>query len=218
MKYPHDMGGEPGLGAIDWEVDEPIFHGEWEKRALALTVGMGFAGKWNLDISRHSRERLPFDFYRSSSYYQIWLAALQSLMIERGLVTAEEIKTGKMSVPALPIKHLVTGGEMSAALAAGGPVSRDVDFSANYKIGDEVRTLAVKPGDHTRLPGYLVGKSGKIASIHGCHVFPDSNSREEGENPQWLYSVAFDARHVFGDAAEANSIMVDCWEPYLECV
>ena len=44
MKYPHDMGGEPGLGAIDWEVDEPIFHGEWEKRALALTVGMGFAG------------------------------------------------------------------------------------------------------------------------------------------------------------------------------
>jgi len=56
-----------------------------------------------------------------------------------------------------------------------------------------------------------------LIPVQGYHVFPDSNAKGEGENPQWLYSVSFNAQELFGADAEAgNIVMVDCWEPYIE--
>ena len=49
MNGPHDMGGMQCYGPVEPEADEPVFHGEWEKRALAITVAMGGTGMWNLD-------------------------------------------------------------------------------------------------------------------------------------------------------------------------
>ncbi|MEO1143287.1 MAG: nitrile hydratase subunit beta [Pseudomonadota bacterium] len=217
MNGPHDMGGMQCYGPVIPEENEPIFHADWEKRALALTVGMGFAGQWNLDISRFARESLPPEFYLTKSYYQIWIAGLQKLMLERGMVNEDEIADGKLSEPGIPVKSVVSAEEMPAALAAGGPVEREASGTASFKVGDQVRTLKINPSGHTRLPRYARGVEGRIAEIHGCHVFPDSNAKSQGENPQWLYSVEFDAQALFGSDAEAgNSVMIDCWEPYLE--
>ncbi len=92
MDGPQDLGGMHGLGPIDPEQDEPVFHAEWERRVLALTLAMGARGEWNIDMSRHAREnRDPLD-YLSSSYYEIWLKGLEALLAERGLVTPEEIE------------------------------------------------------------------------------------------------------------------------------
>ena len=58
---------------------------------------------------------------------------------------------------------------------------------------------------------------GMIESLHGCHVFPDTNALGQGENPQWLYTVRFNARDLWGADADPNlSVSVDAWEPYLE--
>ena len=92
MDGPQDLGGMHGLGPIDPEADEPVFHAEWERRVLALTLAMGARGEWNIDMSRHAREnRDPVD-YLSSSYYEIWLKGLEALLAERDLVTPEEIE------------------------------------------------------------------------------------------------------------------------------
>jgi len=217
MNGPHDMGGMQCYGAVTSEKDEPVFHGDWEKRALAMTVGMGFAGQWNLDISRFARESLPPEFYLSKSYYQIWIHGLQNLMLERGMVTENELATGKMEAHPLDVKRVVSGEEMPAALAAGGPVARDPQGPPSFSVGDQVKTINAHPQGHTRLPRYARGKSGQIIAIHGCHVFPDSNARGEGENPQWLYAVQFDAQALFGlDVEAGNTVVVDCWEPYFE--
>ena len=96
MNGQHDMGGMQCYGPVEPEKDEPIFHADWEKRALAMTVGMGFSGKWNLDVSRFNRESLPSEFYLTKSYYQIWLAGLQNLMLQRDMVTQSELETGKL--------------------------------------------------------------------------------------------------------------------------
>ncbi|MEM7068547.1 MAG: nitrile hydratase subunit beta [Pseudomonadota bacterium] len=217
MNGPHDMGGMQCYGPVEPEVDEPIFHADWEKRALAVTVGMGFSGQWNLDISRFARESLPPEFYLSKSYYQLWIAGLQNLMLERGMVTEDELAAGEMKVPAISTRPVVTGKQMPAALAAGGPVERDANAKPGFNVGDTVRTLNINPNGHTRLPRYARSKVGQIAEIHGCHVFPDSNARGDGESPQWLYSVSFEAVELFGPNAEADSeVMIDCWEPYLE--
>lgn len=217
MNGPHDMGGMQCYGPVVPEKDEPIFHGDWEKRAMAMTVGMGFAGQWNLDISRHAREKLPADFYLTKSYYQIWINGLQNLMLERGMITENELETGKLEKPGIEVKRVLTPDETPAALAAGGPVERDPQADPQFVVGDPVRTLKINPQGHTRLPRYARDAIGRIAEVHGCHVFPDTNARSEGENPQWLYSVAFDATELFGiDADPDHVVMIDCWEPYLE--
>ena len=112
---------------------------------------------------------------------------------------------------------MLDAGRVDAALAAGGPVERETETTPRFKPGDKVRTLNLQTSKHTRLPSYARKATGEIASVQGCHVFPDTNAHGEGENPEWLYSVRFEARELFGESAEAdNEVMIDCWEPYLE--
>lgn len=91
MNGAHDLGGMHGFGAINPEPNEPAFHAEWERRAFAITLGMGARGEWNLDMSRHARERTDPARYLASSYYEQWLRGLELLLIEHGLITAEEL-------------------------------------------------------------------------------------------------------------------------------
>ncbi len=91
MNGAHDLGGMHGLGPIDPEFDEPVFHEEWERRCFAITLAAGFLGKWNIDMSRYARERMhPADYLRTS-YYEHWLHGLQTLLVEQGILTEEEI-------------------------------------------------------------------------------------------------------------------------------
>ena len=102
MNGAHDLGGMDGLGPINHEVDEPVFHAEWERRVFALTLAMGFYGAWNLDTSRHARERTPPAAYLSLSYYEIWLAGLERLLDETGLLTQAEIEARVAALRAEP--------------------------------------------------------------------------------------------------------------------
>jgi nitrile hydratase len=75
------------------------------------------------------------------------------------------------------------------------------------------------PVTHTRLPRYTRGHVGVIERIHGCHVFPDSAATGAGENPQWLYTVVFDGRELWGpDTDPTIKVSIDAFEPYLEPV
>ena len=98
MNGGQDLGGVHGLGPIDPEIDEPVFHAEWEKRAFALTLAMGFYGQWNIDQGRHARESMHPAKYMTSSYYQIWIEGLIKLMLDAGLVVPGEVHLGKQEV------------------------------------------------------------------------------------------------------------------------
>jgi nitrile hydratase len=211
------MGGVDGFGPVCAEKDEPVFHAEWERRAFALTLAMARPGGWNLDMSRFVREnRSPMD-YLSKSYYQIWLAGLERLMIERGLVSAAEIDAGRSLSPPRQVSSILTKNSVADILRRGGPAVRPADREALFSVGDRVRAKNLHPTGHTRLPRYVRGHVGVIELIHGCHVLPDSNSVGAGENPQWLYTVRFDAAELWGDRADPRATMsVDAWEPYLE--
>ncbi len=53
--------------------------------------------------------------------------------------------------------------------------------------------------------------------MHGTFILPDTNAHGQGENPQPVYAIKFDAREVWGEQAAArDSIYVDLWESYLE--
>jgi nitrile hydratase len=80
-----------------------------------------------------------------------------------------------------------------------------------------VRTKVIHPATHTRLPRYARGRIGTIEALRGCHVFPDSTAVGAGENPQWLYTVVFDGRELWGENTDPTlTVSIDAFEPYLE--
>ncbi|MGE5536477.1 MAG: SH3-like domain-containing protein, partial [Acidobacteriota bacterium] len=89
--------------------------------------------------------------------------------------------------------------------------------SPAFAVGNRVRTKNINPVTHTRLPRYARGHIGTVERINGCHVFPDTNARGEGENPQWLYTVVFSGRDLWGDDADPKlKVSIEAFEPYLE--
>jgi len=202
----HDMGGTQGFGPIEREEHEPAFHAEWERRAFALTLAMGATGEWNIDQSRFAREdREPVD-YLSRTYYEIWEAGLSRLLEERGLLS----EAGR------PVRTLAAS-EVEPMLMRGGGVEREPTRPARFAVGDRVRARNTHPRTHTRLPRYVRGHVGTVELVHGCHVYPDVHAVTGEEDPQWLYTVRFTARELWGRADNA-SISVDAWEPYLDHV
>jgi nitrile hydratase subunit beta len=215
MNGPQDMGGQTNFGPINPEANEPWFHAEWERRAFALTLAMGMTGSWNIDISRHARERLPAMQYWSSSYYEIWIAGLATLMREAGLVTDDEMAKGKSMAAPKPVTRVAKADMIPANLKKGGPANRPSSLKAKFKVGDKIRTRNLNVETHTRLPRYARGKLGEIAIVHGTHVLPDTSSQRKGDDPQWLYSVRFTARELWGHD-NSDAIMIDLWEPYFD--
>jgi len=221
MNGPHDLGGVMGFGSINIEPDEPLFHAEWEKRVLGLTLCAGALGHWNLDISRHAREnRHPVDYY-SSSYYEIWLKGLERLLIRYGVLTADELSSGHAltadTTPHVMPGRVLTADRVAATISRGGSVERLATGEPLYEPGQTVRAANDHLVTHTRLPRYVRGRVGAIESVAGHHVFPDTNAAGEGEQPQWLYTVKFDGTELWGANAEPGLVVsVDAWEPYLE--
>jgi nitrile hydratase len=208
-----DLGGTTGHGPIVPEPEGEVFHHSWEGKVLALTLAAGAPGGWNIDMSRSARETLPD--YADLTYYEIWAAALERLLADHGLATDEELAGGRSLVAGDPDRRVLRADQVAAALARGGPADRPATAPARFAVGDRVVTWSGRVDHHTRLPGYAAGRVGTIEHVHGTHVFPDTNAHGLGEQPQWLYTVVFDAADLWPDAASGHRVSVDAWEPYL---
>lgn len=216
MNGVHDMGGMDGFGKVEAEPNEPTFHEEWEGRVMAMNRAMGAAGAFNIDMGRYARERIPPHIYLASSYYEKWMWGLEKLLIERGLIDPEEVEAGRALKPGKPVKRKFTEAEVERVMTRGS-FGRPAQAPAQFKIGDRVRAKNIHPPAHTRLPRYVRGHVGTIELIHGCHVFPDSAALDLGEDPQWLYTVRFEGRELWGpDADPTVKVSIDAFEPYLE--
>jgi nitrile hydratase len=205
MNGIHDMGGMDGFGRVEPEQYEPVFHEDWERRVFALASGFLSSSGIKIDEYRHAIERIPPVRYLSSSYYERWLLAMETLLAERGMVTREELK----SLPA-PASHAAAPPTQLPANSAQAPRPR-----AKYKPGDRVRVRNMNPSGHTRSPRYVRGKTGTIRRDHGTYVFADTYAHHAGENRQHVYSVEFTARELWG-RPEREHVMIDLWEDYLE--
>ncbi len=94
---------------------------------------------------------------------------------------------------------------------------RPTNVPASFKVGDRVQTKNIHPLGHTRLPRYARGKTGVVEQVRGCHVYPDTVAAGEGENPQWLYTVVFDGRELWGEDSDPSlTVSIEAFEPYLE--
>jgi nitrile hydratase len=209
-----DLGGRQVEGVIVQEAEGQLWHADWEPRVLALTLAMGATGAWNLDMSRAARETLPD--YAQRSYYEVWAGALFSLLAERELVSAEEIDAGRSLRPARPLANKLLAQDVPNALARGAPTERPATTDPMFAVGQQVSTRTHSASHHTRLPGYARGKVGRIERVNGVHVFADTHASGHGEQPQWLYTVAFRAPELWSDGDPELTVSIDAWEPYLQ--
>ncbi len=222
MTRVHDMGGRFGDGPIRPEDENaPIFAEPWHARALAVTLACGAFGRWNIDVSRHARERLAPKDYARFSYYEKWMAGLADLLVETGVLTRQELAGGGSAEPSELAHKTLSADAVAPTLAAGGPSDRPGP-APKFKAGDRVQTRALPgnrlvEGGHTRLPNYAAGAVGHVLRLHGCHVLPDSSAHRLGDAAEPLYAVAFKASELWLHPEHPmDEVVLDLWESYLD--
>jgi nitrile hydratase beta subunit len=215
MNGIHDMGGMQGMGPIEYEEKEPVFHAPWEGRVLAMTRAVTATGKLQGGLRPPIESLTAFEYLRMS-YYEKWLTSLTIRIVASGLLTRAEIENGHTaegstkSVPALSV------ADVPAFMRRIPPMRKD-DVAPRFQIGQHVRARNINPVTHTRLPRYVRGKAGTIERDRGVATLPDTNVYGLGEKPQHVYSVRFSARELWGDQAAAqDAVYVELWDDYLE--
>ena len=219
MRGGHDLGGRQGFGSVDPEPEseEPVFHEEWERRVFALTMATGMLGQWNIDQSRHARERQHPVAYLEQSYYENWLAGTEKLLIETGLISEGELRSGAATEKCGKELRIPDAEAARKILTSGGPAAREIENPPRFAAGNEVIVKRRHTSGHTRAPDYAQGCRGLVREHHGAHIFPDANC--DGEPvAHHLYSVEFSSRELWGGGAEPFDVLIDLWEPYLTFV
>jgi nitrile hydratase beta subunit len=223
MDGVHDLGGMHGFGPVEREANEPAFHEPWEAAVYAIMRASLGTGQYTLDEFRHGVERMNPAHYLRSGYYEHWLDGIARVLIEKGVVSGDELAARtaffaeRPDAPASAAVRTMPATPAPRIKWMAPDSERPVTKPPRFAVGETVVTRNIHPTGHTRLPRYARSKHGVIHRQHGTHVFPDSNAHGGGEQPQALYSVRFDARELWGPAAEPNQhVYIDLWEPYLE--
>lgn len=218
MNGIHDMGGMHGMGPVQAEVGEPVFHEPWEARVYVLTRAIGAWRKWNIDTGRFYIEQIPPAEYLRMSYYEKWFTRLVELLVKTGMVSRDEIQTGKPAPDSQKLSPPLHVDRVPVvALDRNIAPSREPSVRPRFKAGQRVRALNLHPTGHTRLPRYARGKIGKIDRDHGVYNFPDTHADGRGPKRQHVYSVRFAARELWGEqASPRDCVYLDLWDDYLE--
>ena len=202
MNGVHDMGGMDGFGAVDVEADEPVFHRAWEGRVFGLVAALAARRRLGgTDAFRFAIERMEPAHYLGASYYERWLTAAATLLVEHGAVGRDELGAG------FPLSRPAPTLCLPEPADAGAP---------RFAVGDAVRVWNAHPRGHTRCPRYVRGKRGTVVRVDGVFPLPDVAAHDGRPGLEPSYGVRFAARELWGETAGANETMhVDLWESYL---
>ena len=206
MDSAHDMGGAKGFGPVVSEPNEPRVSrrlGAPRLCADGRDVAPGRLEHRHVAASRArtGRRGLP----RARVISRIWLAGLETLMIERRLVDAQEIEAGKVLSPPKAGVIPIAPTKVTPAIRRGGPTEREPKAPAMFAAGETVADEGHPPGDAYAAAAICPRHLGTIELNHGCHVFPDTNSLGQGEDPQWLYTVRFDGPELWGTGCRPDA-------------
>jgi len=200
----HDLGGMQGFGRVVAEEDEPFFHHDWERRVFGIASSLfpRLAG----GEYRHAIERMDPAHYLASSYYEHWLSGAETLLVEKGMVTVDEL-AAKGARPVL-------GAPVAATAHPPPPVAGPVP---RHQPGDRVRVKNMHPAGHTRCPRYVRGRNGTVVRVEGTFNLDDVTAHGGEPRKEPVYVVRFDARDLWGSDSDADhALYIEMWESYLE--
>ena len=202
MDGMHDLGGKQGFGPVRYTHNATAFHARWELRANAL-YGLGVRlGILNMDEYRHAIERMDPRHYLTASYYERSLTGVATLLVEKGVVTREELE--RRAGGAFPL---------SAASAKG---RTNVAGRERFAIGDRVRVRNDSVPGHIRMPGYIRGKVGVVVSETPAYPFPDGHAHGVKSEDEPTYDVRFRSEDLWPNSSDPALVHVGVFQSYLE--
>jgi nitrile hydratase len=194
------------FGLVSVEAAEPVFHASWEARVFGIGGIVTLQGLANTNSVRHAIERMDPAHYLGSPYFEHWLTAFTTLLVEQGVLTREELEA-RTGGP-FPVSRPSQAPPWSAA-AVG-------DARPRFAVGDRVRVSEARPRGHTRCPRYVRGKRGVVDRCDGAFTLPDADVHGDDPHIEPTYSVRFEAAELWGREAESDAtVSVGLWESYL---
>jgi nitrile hydratase subunit beta len=181
-----------------------------------MLLSMGVSGR-NLDAGRYAMERLERAEYFDDGYWGRWLHGAELMLVDSAILAfgavearARKLRGEDVEEPAVPEPN-----KPDYAPSAAGSLRTVVD-PPRFTVGQVVHVKDMQSEHHTRLPGYLRGHRGVIDQVQPAAVLPDTNALFLGENPQYVYTVRFDSRELWGAGAELFTLTGELYEGYLE--
>lgn len=236
MRLQHYLGGLENLGPVN--PDRSVFAAGWEKRIFGIhTVMMAasshlghaapvssFREHWTWAHLRTGAEAMqPFEYFKYR-YYEKWLMGISGFFIDRGYVdpvSLDNLTTHYRALPDAPLPaspNFALAEQIGRYLRHGDSGLRSAQ-PARFKIGDTVLIGDPAEADHTRLPGFLRKRRGVIKEVYaGAFEYFVSTGADGLTGPQQVYSVAFDAAHLWGEArCEPDTVIyADLFDTYIE--
>jgi nitrile hydratase subunit beta len=202
MDGMHDLGGKQGFGTVRYTLDAKAFHAAWEVRANALYAHAVRLGIFNMDEYRHAIERMEPRHYVTASYYERTLTSLATLLVEKGVLTREELE--RRAQGAVPLAAPSAPGRGNAA-------ARE-----RFAPGDRVHVRGDSVPGHMRLPGYIRGKMGVVVSESPPYPFPDAHAHGVPAQDEPTYDVRFRSQELWPDSSDDALVHVGVFQSYLE--
>ena len=244
MRLQHYIGGLENLGPVSF-FDKKVFMAEWEQRIFGIhTVMMAesahlasalqkypikelpttFKDTWTWASLRTGAEGMqPFEYFKYR-YYEKWLMGISQFFVDRGYIAAEELTQWTEHYRANPDAPLpqqpsqALKEQVVKYLHYGDSGLRTTAAPARFAVGDPVYVADPKVADHTRLPGFLRNKKGRVSEVYpGAFEYFVSTGPDGLAGPQHVYCVSFDASHIWGtDKSEPNTVIyADLFDAYL---
>ena len=204
MDGMHDMGGRQGFGRIRFTPHAKPFHAAWEVRANSLYAFAVRRGIFNMDEYRHAIERMEPRHYLAASYYERSLTSLATLLVEKGIVSAEELE--QRAHGRFPLAAPSAPGRTNAA------------DRQRFSPGERVRVKADYVPGHIRMPGYVRGKSGVVVGESPAYPFPDAHAHGVEAQDEPTYDVRFRSEELWPNSSDPALVHVGVFESYLERV
>lgn len=200
----HDLGGRQGFGPVRYTRNASAFHADWEVRANSLYAFAVRRGIFNMDEYRHAIERMEPRHYLAASYYERSLTALATLLVEKGIVSREELE--QRAAGCVPLA------------GPGAPGRSNLSTRERFKAGERVRVRDEHVPGHVRMPGYIRGKKGIVVSESPVYPFPDAHAHGVAAQDEPTYDVRFRSEDLWPNAADSALIHVGVFQSYLERV
>ncbi|MBY3256392.1 nitrile hydratase subunit beta [Rhizobium laguerreae] len=236
MKLQHYLGGLEGLGPVSTETR--VFVEAWETRIFGIHTAMmalssqlplpatpsAFSSIWTWADLRKGAESLnPFDYFKYR-YYEKWLGGISGYFIDNGYITAEELDALTEEYYADPSKAVPTAGDQAIDdrvvqyLVEGDSPKREAEVSFDFTVGDLVSIRNVPTVEHTRLPGFLRGKTGTVETVYdGAYVYLCDTGTDGIGAAMPVYCIRFAPEELWPTNAETNfSLYADLYAHYVE--
>jgi nitrile hydratase len=157
-----------------------------------------------MDEYRHAIERMEPRHYLTASYYERSLTSLATLLVEKGVVTRDELE--RRAEGAFPLA------------APSAPGRGNAHQRERFKPGDRVRVKNDYVPGHIRMPGYIRGKTGVVVGESPPYPFPDAHAHGVASEDEPTYDVRFRSQDLWPNGADAALVHVGVFQSYLERV